>query len=184
MLEKDEKLCFQFWQILSDNRIVSFQAWSLNPKLKSSVHFSDLAYSLHFFPRKILSVLASLLMMFPHLYFWSLSNCFSIYTISISIVYWVYFLSSCLSGPSLIFPLSLLHFPVLYIQPQKNVWYVKEFSFSLWFSLSSPVVHRVLFSLSSDFAKCILLFPSPLLLLFLTNASLGQTMSAKTASAS
>lgn len=83
MLEKDEKLCFRFLQILSDNRIVRFQAWSLNQKLKSSVHFSDSACSLHFFPRFYL---------FQPVYSWcpltsiSLSNCFSVYTISTSIV--------------------------------------------------------------------------------------------------
>ena len=52
MLEKNAKLCFQILQILSDNRIVRFQAWSSNPRLKSSVHFSDSACSLHFFPQK------------------------------------------------------------------------------------------------------------------------------------
>lgn len=64
MLEKNAKLCSQILQILGDNRIVRFQAWSSNPKLKGSAHFSDSACSLHFFPRKISSVPASLLIIF------------------------------------------------------------------------------------------------------------------------
>ena len=165
MLGKNVKLCFQILQILVDIRIERFKARSSNPKFKSSVHFIDSACSRHFFARKISSIPASLFVIFPrlpHLCFWSLSNFFSVYTVSISIVFAMHCLCSCLSGPSLISPDSPLPFPVIYIQPQKNVWYIKEFSFSLWFSLSSPVVLRVLFPLSLDFVECLLLLPTSL----------------------
>lgn len=74
MIEKNAKLCFQILQTLGDKRIVSFQAWSSNPKVKSSVHFSDSACSLHFFPRKISSIRASLFMIFPCLCLTSISD--------------------------------------------------------------------------------------------------------------
>lgn len=74
MLEKNVKLCFRILQILGDNRIMRFQAWSSNPKLKRSVHFSDSACSLHFFPRKISSIPDSLFMIFPCLCLTSISD--------------------------------------------------------------------------------------------------------------